>query len=294
MVRFLIVDDDSTCRELLSILLSRYGQCDMAHDGREAIGAYRMALDNGQPYDLVCLDIMMPEMDGHSTLKAIREIEKERHILGSDGVPVLMLTASEDPKDCIRAFTEGCECYVPKPIQEKALMIEVRRLIPTLREDDGVADQHPGQEGAASTAEDRRIRCLIVDDDRVCRELLRDMISSVAECDFAYDGSEAVDVVRLALEDRNPYELICLDIMMPGMDGHEALSAIRELEAKNGIRCTDVVKVVMTTALRDSKHCIQSFREGCECYVTKPVKQDEFFGKLQSLNLLPEEAGTVL
>jgi DNA-binding response OmpR family regulator len=66
------------------------------------------------------------------------------------------------------------------------------------------------------------------------------------------------------------------------------------LEAKNGIRCTDVVKVVMTTALRDSKHCIQSFREGCECYVTKPVKQDEFFGKLQSLNLLPEEAGTVL
>ena len=291
MVRFLIVDDDSSCRELLAILLSRHGQCDMAHDGREAVGAYRMALDSGSPYDLVCLDIMMPEMDGHSTLRAIRGIEKERHILGSDGVPVLMLTASEDPKDCIRAFTEGCECYVPKPIQEKALMIEVQRLVPTLSGDGVATDQHPGQE-AASTAEDRRIRCLIVDDDRVCRELLRDMIDPIAECDFAYDGSEAVDVVRLALEDKNPYELICLDIMMPGMDGHEALSAIRELEAQNGIRCADGVKVVMTTALRDSKHCIQSFREGCECYVTKPVNHDEFFGKLQTLNLLPEEAGT--
>ena len=256
-----------------------------------AVGAYRMALDGGQPYDLVCLDIMMPEMDGHGTLRAIREIERERHILGSDGVPVLMLTASDDPKDCIKAFTEGCESYAPKPIEEKALVIEVRRLVPALSKSKPSADRH-GQDAEGATDGDR-IRCLIVDDDRVCREVLRDMLDPVAECDFAYDGSEAVDVVRLAIEDRSPYELICLDIMMPGMDGHEALSAIRELETKNGIHGTDTVRVVMTTALRDSKHCIQSFREGCECYVTKPVNQDELFGKLRLLNLLPEEAGTV-
>lgn len=291
MARFLIVDDDITCRELLAILLSPYAQCDMAYNGREAVGAYRMALDSGQPYDLVCLDIMMPEMDGHSTLRAIRQIERERHILGSDGVPVLMLTASEDPKDCIRAFTEGCECYVAKPIQEKSLMVEVHRLVPTICND--ASDARRGSEPDAETpAAKNRIRCLIVDDDRVCRELLRDMLESVADCDFAYDGSEAVDVVRLALEDRTPYDLICMDIMMPGMDGHEALAAVRELEAKSGIRCADGVKVVMTTALRDSKHCIQSFREGCECYVTKPVKHDEFFSKLQALDLLPQEVGT--
>ena len=52
------------------------------------------------------------------------------------------------------------------------------------------------------------------------------MLAPVADCDFAYDGSEAVDVVRLAIEDRTPYDLICLDIMMPGMDGHQALAAI--------------------------------------------------------------------
>lgn len=291
MARFLIVDDDITCRELLSILLSPYAQCDMAYNGREAVGAYRMALDSGNPYDLICLDIMMPEMDGHSTLRAIREIEKERHILGSDGVPVLMLTASEDPKDCIKAFTEGCECYVPKPIQEKSLMVEVHRLAPKVFQNTPALGQQSGQ-ASNDSSDNNRIHCLIVDDDRVCRELLRDMLEPVADCDFAYDGSEAVDVVRLALEDRSPYDLICLDIMMPGMDGHEALAAIRELEAQSGIRCADGVKVIMTTALRDSKHCIQSFREGCECYVTKPVNQDEFFGKLQTLNLLGEEAGT--
>lgn len=292
MVKFLIVDDDGTCRSLIQLILSRYGQCDLAHDGREAVAAYRIALDSGRPYDLVCLDIMMPEMDGHSTLKAIRKIEKERHILGSDGVPVLMLTASEDPKDCIRAFAEGCECYVPKPIQEPTLMIEVRRLVPELQAEETPASPSGGSAGSNSEPEPPRLRCLVVDDDRVCRELLRDMLEPFADCDFAYDGSEAVDVVRLAIDDGAPYDLICLDIMMPGMDGHAALSAIRELEAENGICCRDGVKVVMTTALRDSKHCIQSFREGCECYVTKPVHHDEFFDRLRSLNLIPEEAAT--
>ena len=198
-----------------------------------------------------------------------------------------MLTASADPKDCIRAFTEGCESYVPKPIEKKALMLEVRRLLPGRLEDDCAAGPAMTMKSEPS---ERRIRCLIVDDDRVCRELLRDMLEPVAQCDFAYDGSEAVDVVRLAIEDRMPYELICLDIMMPGMDGHEALSAIRQLELDHGICCRDGVKIIMTTALRDSKHCIQSFREGCECYVTKPVDHDELFEKVRSLHLIREGA----
>jgi two-component system chemotaxis response regulator CheY len=283
MVKFLIVDDDSSCRDLLQLWLSRYGRCDLAHDGHEAVAAYRIALDSGEPYDLVCLDIMMPGMDGHDTLARIREVEKERHVLGSDGVSVVMLTASEDPRECIRAFTEGYECHIPKPIQEKALMREVRLLLPGRLEDESGARSAAT---AGNHASDRRIRCLIVDDDRVCRELLRDMLEPLAQCDFAYDGSEAVDVVRLAIEDRKPYELVCLDIMMPGMDGHEALSAIRELESDHGIYCHAGVKVIMTTALCDSKHCIQSFREGCECYVTKPVDQDELLDKVRSLNLI--------
>lgn len=285
MVKFLIVDDDSSCRDLLRLWLSRYGRCDLAHDGHEAVAAFRIALDAGEPYDLICLDIMMPGMNGHDTLKTIRGIEKDRHILGSDGVPVVILTASDDPKDCIRAFAEGCECFVPKPLQEKALMLEIRRLLPGRFPDEASTDAS----APADVAEDNnRIRCLIVDDDRVCRELLRDMLEPVAECDFAYDGSEAVDVFRLALDDGLPYNLICLDIMMPGMDGHEALSAIRQLEMERGICCCDGVKVIMTTALRDSKHCIQSFREGCECYVTKPVNHDELFEKVRALRLIQE------
>ncbi len=288
MNRFLIVDDDATCRDVLQLLLSSYGQCDLAHDGREAVAAYRIALDSGRPYNLVCLDVMMPEMDGHSTLAAIREIERERHIQGSDGARVLMLTASADSQDCIRAFSEGCESYVPKPINSQALLVQIRRLLPDLPADQVVADPPPKMESEAPTLSANRFRCLIVDDDRVCREVLRDMLRPIAECDFAFDGSEAVDIVRLAIEDKTLYDLICLDIMMPGMDGHEALSAIRALEADHGILGTDGTRIVMTSALRDSQHCIQSFREGCECYVTKPVDQDLLFEKVHALGLISE------
>jgi len=68
------------------------------------------------------------------------------------------------------------------------------------------------------------VRFLIVDDDPICRELLRSIFSHYGDCDAAFDGSEAVDAVRLAIEDAHPYDLICLDIMMPGVDGHEHVS----------------------------------------------------------------------
>ena len=119
------------------------------------------------------------------------------------------------------------------------------------------------------------MKFLIVDDDPSCRELLRAILSPYADCDLAFDGDEAIEAVRLAIEDGQPYDLITLDIMMPGVDGHQALDGIRQLEKQHGIHGSDVAKVIITTALSDSKHCIQSFREGCESYCIKPLKQED-------------------
>ena len=84
-MKFLIVDDDPACREFLVAVLLPYGSCDLAFDGAEAIDAFRLALDDGEPYDLICLDIMMPGVDGHKALDGIRSIEHERGIGGLDG-----------------------------------------------------------------------------------------------------------------------------------------------------------------------------------------------------------------
>ncbi len=298
-MRFLIVDDDAACRELLRTILSPYGHCDLAFDGSEAIDAVRLAIEDARPYDLICLDIMMPGIDGHRALDAIRQVEYRQGIHGSDAVKVIMTTALMDSKHCIRAFQEGCESYYTKPIKSDTLLAEIRGLLGGLQPisplesaayspsdpsvgqgfapPNGRAGQDPGQGGA---------RYLIVDDDAVCRALLEEILQRYGQCTFAYDGQEAVDAVRLALEDNQPFDLICLDIMMPGMNGHDALLAIRRLEAEQGIHGSDGVKVIMTTALRDSKHCIRSFQEGCECYVTKPFEENELLGKMCELGLL--------
>lgn len=287
MPRFLVCDDDPACRRLHQIFLAQYGECDLARDGQEAVAAFRKALKSGDRYDLVCLDLMMPGVDGHRALDAIRAIESEYSILGSNRTKVIVVTALRDSKQCVQVFREGCEGFLTKPVREADLIREVERLLGALP-----APSHPAQGTDASAVESSlekpapRARYLIVDDDAVCRMLLRDMLAPYAECDMAYDGREAIDAVRLAIDDGRPYDLICLDIMMPGLSGHETLEAIRQLESQRGVLGSDGVKVVMTTALRDAKHCTQAFREGCESYVIKPIREQHLLATLENLGVL--------
>ena len=111
-------------------------------------------------------------------------------------------------------------------------------------------------------------------------------LSSYGDCDIAVDGNEAVEAFRQAMDEKELYELICLDIMMPNMDGHEALKAIRRIESEHGINGLDGVKVIMTTALGDSKNVMESFREGCEAYIVKPVEKDKLLEEMESLGLV--------
>lgn len=299
-MKFLIVDDDSVCRKLLHTILAPHGTCDLATDGAEAIDAVRLALADGRPYDLICLDVMMPRTDGHEALKAIRQMESQRGIHGSDGARIIMTTALADSKHCIQAFLQGCESYMTKPIQADKLLEQVRmlagdkpRVNPAAKSPEtAVLPATEPTSPPSRIAERPRPRYLIVDDDAVCRALLKEFLSQHGHCTYAYDGQEAIDAVRLALEDHQPYNLICLDIMMPGTNGHEALAAIRQLEDMHGICGSDRVNVIMTTALRDSKHCIQSFREGCECYLTKPIDEGELLASMRRLGLLePADSG---
>ncbi len=120
----------------------------------------------------------------------------------------------------------------------------------------------------------------------MCRELLKNILSIYADCDFAYDGAEAIDAVRLALEDGEFYDLICLDIMMPGTSGHEALQTIREMETERGICGSDGVKVIMTTALRDSKHCLPPSAKGARATSPSPSGRSNSSTRCANLGLL--------
>ncbi|MCP4687208.1 MAG: response regulator [Desulfobacterales bacterium] len=127
-MRILIVEDDLVSRRLLETILSPYGECHTAVDGEEAVQAFKMAHEEGAPYALICLDIMMPKMDGQEALKQIREIEKERRVAGPEEVKILMVTALDDPKSVVEAFYRGgATSYIVKPIIKKKILNEIRK-----------------------------------------------------------------------------------------------------------------------------------------------------------------------
>lgn len=122
-MRILIVEDDFTSRRLLQKMLSEYGECDVAVNGEEAVEAFELAHRDKRPYALVCLDIMMPEMDGQQVLKTVRQMEKELGIPARSEVKVIMTTALDSPRDVIEAYYRGgCTDYLVKPIEKKKLV----------------------------------------------------------------------------------------------------------------------------------------------------------------------------
>ena len=123
-MKILIVEDDLASRKMMQQFLAPYGKCDIAVDGIEAIDAFLMAWDEGEPYDLIYLDIMMPRLDGIKALKIIREMERDRKVAEDQQAKIIMTTALNDKKSVNEAFELGCEAYAAKPINREK-MVEV-------------------------------------------------------------------------------------------------------------------------------------------------------------------------
>ena len=127
-MKILLAEDDFVTRKYMSNFLSKYGECDVTVDGMEAVDAFLMALEDGEPYDLVCLDIMMPVMDGYQALVGIRNLEKERSIPEEKSVKVIMTTALNEEKNVKMAFELGCTIYSGKPIDQERFDQALKKL----------------------------------------------------------------------------------------------------------------------------------------------------------------------
>lgn len=132
------------------------------------------------------------------------------------------------------------------------------------------------------------MKCLIAEDHLLSRRILKELLSSQFDCDIAVNGQEAIDSFQLAHEAKRPYDVIFMDIMMPIVDGLEALQCIRTLERKMEIPHNLAVKVIMTTALDDPHTVIKSFND-CEAdaYIVKPLSRHKLSNELRNLKLIP-------
>jgi len=127
-MKILIVDDEFILRRFAREILSQLGDCDIAVNGKEALTAFEQAYENHKPYDLITMDIMMPEFNGIETLKTIRNWEKSHNIPDAKQVKVIMITGSQDKINFLHSFREGCEAYVLKPYYPENLLEAVNKL----------------------------------------------------------------------------------------------------------------------------------------------------------------------
>ncbi len=127
-MRILIAEDDYASRVYLNSILSKYGSVKLASNGIEALDAFFEEAGNNNTFDLICLDIMMPKVDGIKVYKSIREEEERRGIEGADKAKILITSALADTTDNFKDAS-GSTCYLVKPItveQIREALIELK------------------------------------------------------------------------------------------------------------------------------------------------------------------------
>lgn len=121
-MRILIAEDEPISRDFLFKFLKKYGECDLAVDGFEALDAYLISVKENKPYDLLCIDIMMPKFDGLKVLKAIRDIEIQRKITIDKRAKIILTTALDKSHIAKSSFDFDYDAYIPKPINTSKLV----------------------------------------------------------------------------------------------------------------------------------------------------------------------------
>jgi two-component system, chemotaxis family, chemotaxis protein CheY len=127
-MKALIVDDEIVPRMVITEYMQGLGLCASASHGKEAIELYKTWLQKGEPFDLVFLDIQMPEMDGQEVLRQIRQLEDTFKKIEAPRTAIVMVTALGDSENVIKAFGHQCDGYLVKPIKKENFLAKLSEL----------------------------------------------------------------------------------------------------------------------------------------------------------------------
>src|SRR5205823_4440509 len=242
--------------------------------GAEALAGLRDAALSGDPFNLVILDLQMPEMDGLTLAQTIRAdplIQKTR---------LVMLTSLGLRLDAEAWRSAGIDAYLVKPVKESRLF---DCLATVMAETTGPTAGHPdalqaaGAPGRAHALNPKHARILMAEDNVVNQKVgLRQLKKLGYSADAVANGVEAIEALK-----RIPYDIVLMDCHMPELDGYEATRLLRQFEAENDDPQRPPVYVIAMTA-----NALESDRDKCLAagmndYISKPVKLPDLQAVLQ-------------
>lgn len=257
-LRVLIVDDNATNRHILEEWLYRYAlEPAVAGDGVTAMAALWRGVAQSRPYPLVLLDGCMPDFDGLALAAKIRQQAE------LSSTRLILLTSGDRPGDRTRARQLGISAILLKPLQQRELMETILRVMGDEGDPEGLlvsppVVRPPVPEGLVGVS----LRILVAEDNDFNRDLLEHMLARLGlSAPMAVNGREA-----LALLEREPFDLLLLDIHMPELDGFQVVGEIRERERMVGGHLP-VIALTARSRKEDRERCL---RAGMDEYLAKP------------------------
>ena len=260
-LRALIVDDNAVNRRILREQLRSWGcRTEEAAGGREALDILGGA--DGDLFGLALLDMMMPDMDGEETARAIRADARWR------GIPLVLLSSAGSQGGRAEMQESTFAAALVKPVRQSQLFDVLTAVLAEKKASPKV------QKEAAAAVEPLNLRILLAEDNSTNQKLaLRLLGKWGCRADAVASGREALDALAQA-----PYDAVLMDVQMPEMDGLEATAAIRRREAAGGRRIP-VIAMTANAMQGDRERCLQS---GMDDYVSKPIRSQELYGKLRT------------
>ena len=263
--RVLVIDDSATNRSIYAAFFLRWQAiCDSAPRGREGLEAVRFAANKGIPYDLIILDVQIPDMDGFEVAAALREAS-------NPDVPFLVFTSSGRVGDAARYRELGASGYLTKPV----LASELHDAVCTIFGEVGSGSQVPFVTRSSIREEQRRLRVLLAEDNDINRTIIRKMIEK-----RGHHVTEATNGRRVleALAELT-FDLVLMDVQMPEMDGFEATASIRESERESLVHLP-IIALTAHAMKGDEERCLAAGMDG---YVTKPLDISGLFALIEQL-----------
>ncbi|MBD3277224.1 MAG: response regulator, partial [Candidatus Aegiribacteria sp.] len=266
-IHVLIVDDYRINRVILKEMMDSVGiLTDDACSAKTGLEMLRQAVDSGSGYDIVLLDVQMPEMDGFEMARIIKSDESLAD------VQVILLTSIGMRGDAAKCRELGIDAYMPKPVR----MSELVRMILNLK---GKTDKNTKEHEKLLTRytlmedkRDRHLQILLAEDNPVNRKLAVSILEKEGHTiSIAKNGIEAVDQ-----SSESDFDVILMDIQMPEMDGITATQKIREREKDTGMH-VPIIAMTAHAMTGDREKCLEA---GMDDYISKPIRLEEFLSKI--------------